>query len=399
MKIFTVVNNDEEKISLTYLVFDSVLDSPQPVAESILDLVDGVLVGSPQQEGAALGMAALLDKGELVLANGHLTDLTRKAELVGVHILDGMDGRATAGQGQTLHVPSLGTAEAEDALLGKDVEGEGVNTLLIDHNERLALLADRSLEIDDRTAPLVEPLALGLHELLPLLGIGVEETGLDLRLLVLKGHVARHDVAVVQHLGHVGMTSAVVEDEAIDEARVGAHLLLHVHDLDPMQVEGRVHGAAVHIVHVVDVAFISRLLLLGGDALDGVHHGLGHLLGQLVIELGLEGGGGDAPEQVAVLDGRLAVLPADGDLELVEEFQGGIAGDVVSVRDDAGVQALGGVSVGLPQELAAEEDGRRGSVTRDVVLDIIEAARESMLGESVKDRYNEISGRYSPIIG
>jgi len=93
------------------------------------------------------------------------------------------------------------------------------------------------------------------------------------------------------------------------------------------------------------------------------------LLGQLVVELGLERGGGDAPEQVAVLDGRLvAVLPTDGDLELVEEFEGGIAGDVVSVRDDAGVQPLGGVSVGLPKELAAKEDGRRGSVSRDVVL-------------------------------
>ena len=334
-----------------------------------------MLVGSPQQEGTALGMAALLDEGELVLSNGHLADLAGKAELVGVHILDGMDGRATAGQGQTLHVPSLGTAEAEDALLGKDVKGEGVDALLIDHNERFAILADRSLEIDDRTAPLVEPLALGLHELLALLGIGVEETGLDLRLLVLKGYVARHDVAVVQHLGHVGMASAVIEDEAIDEARVGAHLLLHVHDLDPMQVEGRVHGAAaVHIVlHVVDVAIVARLLLLlfGGDALDGIHHGLGHLLGQLVIELGLEGGGGDAPEQVAVLDGRFAALPPDGDLELVEEFQGGVAGDVVSVRDDAGVQALGGVSVGLPQELAAKEDGRGGSVARDVVLGIL----------------------------
>lgn len=339
-----------------------------------------MLVGAPQQEGAALGMAALLDKGELVLANGHLTDLAGEAELVGVHILDGMDGRATAGQGQTLHVPSLGAAEAEDALLGKDVEGEGVDALLIDHNERLPLLADRSLEIDDRTAPLVEPLALGLHELLAFLGIGVEEAGLDLRLLVLKGHVARHDVAAVQDLGHVGMTSAVIEDEAIDEARVGAHLLLHVHDLDPVQVEGCVHGA-VHNVHVVDVAILTaRLLLLGGDALDGIHHGLGHLLGQLVIELGLEGGGRDAPEQVAVLDGRFAVLPSDGDLELVEEFHGGIAGDVVSVRDDAGVQALGGVSVGLPQELAAEEDGRRGPVTRNVVLGSIKVARELMSG-------------------
>ena len=76
----------------------------------------------------------------------------------------------------------------------------------------------------------------------------------------------------------------------------------------------------------------------------------------------------DAPEQVAVPNRRFAILPADGDLELVEEFEGGVAGDVVSVRDDSGVQPLGGVSVGLPKELAAKEDGRRGSVSRDVVL-------------------------------
>jgi len=350
------------------LVLDGILDGPQPVAETVLDLVDRVLVGSPQQEGAALGMATLLDEGELVLADGHLADLPGEAQLGGVHILDGVDGRPAAGQGQPLHVPSLGPAEAEDALLGEHVEGEGVDALLVDHDERLPLLAHRPLEVDDRAAPLVEPLALGLDELLPLLGVGVEEAGLDLGLLVLEGDVARHDVAVVEDLGHVGMAAAVVHDEAVDEARVGAHLLLHVHDLDALQVEGGGEGA-VHDLHVVVVAVSALGLLLGGDALDGVHHGLGHLLGQLVVELGLERGGGDAPEQVAVLNRRLAILAAaDGDLELVEEFEGGIAGDVVSVRDDAGVQPLGGVSVGLPKELAAKEDGRRGSVSRDVVL-------------------------------
>ena len=347
------------------LVLDGILDGPQPIAETVLDLVDRVLVGSPQQESAALGMAALLDEGELVLADGHLADLPGEANLGGVHILKGMDGRPAAGQGQPFHVPSLGPAEAEDALLGEQVEGERVDALLVDHDERLPLLAHRPLEVDDRAAPLVEPLALGLDELLPLLGVGVEEAGLDLGLLVLEGDVARHDVAVVEDLGHVGMAAAVVEDEAVDEARVGAHLLLHVHDLDALQVEGGGEGA-VHDLHVVGVSALG--VLLGGDALDGVHHGLGHLLGQLVVELGLERGGGDAPEQVAVLDGRLAVLAADGDLELVEEFEGGVAGDVVSVRDDAGVQPLGGVSVGLPKELAAKEDGRRGSVSRDVVL-------------------------------
>lgn len=42
----------------------------------------------------------------------------------------------------------LRPAECEDAFLGEHVEGEGVDTLLVDDYERLALLAHFPLELD-----------------------------------------------------------------------------------------------------------------------------------------------------------------------------------------------------------------------------------------------------------
>ena len=56
------------------------------------------------------------------------------------------------------------------------------------------------------------------------------------------------------------------------------------------------------------------------------------------------------------------------DLEVVEEFEGGIAGNVESVGNDAGVEALGGVALGLFEEFAAEEDGGGCAVSCYLVL-------------------------------
>ena len=44
-------------------------------------------------------------------------------------------------------------------------------------------------------------------------------------------------------------------------------------------------------------------------------------------------------------------------LEFVEEFDGGITCNVESIGNDTGVEALGGVAVGLFEEFTAEEYG------------------------------------------
>ena len=65
----------------------------------------------------------------------HSTRMSRNtptcpAEHLLVQVLHRVDRTAPEGQGQSLHVPALGTAEGEDTLLGEHVQGQGVNTYI-----------------------------------------------------------------------------------------------------------------------------------------------------------------------------------------------------------------------------------------------------------------------------
>ena len=74
-------------------------------------------------------------------------------------------------------------------------------------------MAEIFLESDDFMHAILDELALSCDELLPLLGGLVEEAGVDLCLLVLQGHFTSEDVALLQTLGHVGVTTAVVHHQ------------------------------------------------------------------------------------------------------------------------------------------------------------------------------------------
>mmetsp|Transcript_1708 Transcript_1708/g.3815 ORF Transcript_1708/g.3815 Transcript_1708/m.3815 type:complete len:224 (+) Transcript_1708:813-1484(+) len=217
-------------------------------------------------------MLALLDEGEFVVPERYLTDLAAISQLRGVEILDGVDGRSTAGHGEALHVATFRAAEAENTLLGENIQRERVDSLLIDHDEAFTLLTHRSFEIHNLPTPLVQPLSFALDQLLTLLGVRVEETTLHLRLFVFEGDIARHDVTIVQHLGHIRMSPAMIQHQPIHESRIRPHLALHCHNLHHIQIHRR----------------LGRIL--GNDALHGVHDGVGDLIREIVLQFGFEGG-------------------------------------------------------------------------------------------------------------
>lgn len=64
----------------------------------------------------------------------------------------------------------------------------------------------------------------------------------------------------------------------------------------------------------------------------------------------------------------VVVVGVFGEFELLEELKGGIAGDIESVGDDAGMKAFGGVAVGLFEEFSREEDCGCGAVSGYFVL-------------------------------
>ncbi len=164
------------------------------------------------------------------------------------------------------------------------------------------------------------------------------------------------------------MTPSVIQHESIDESGIGPHLALHGHDFDHVEIERR------------------RIQIGRNDALNGVDDGIGDFVGEVMFQFGFEGGGGEAAEEFAISDDLISAvfifvfffvfdgvggLGSVADFELVEELNGGVAGDVEAVGNDAGVEALGGVAVGLFEEFAAEEDGRGGAVSGDFILTLL----------------------------
>lgn len=242
------------------LVNDHIVDAAEAITNGIGDLGDGMGVGTLDHEGDGLGVLDVLDEGVLLLAELLLVDEAGPAQHVGGQILDAVLGDAAADELQALHVAALGAAQGEDAVLGQDVEGQGVDALLVDDDEALlgVAAADLVLELDDLLQLGVDEAPLALHQLVPLLGARVVEARVDLRLLVLQADVHRQDVRVLQPLRHVRVPRAVVQGQAADQLRLRGRPVLHLHDLHHVQVGLR--GGLV-------------------DGQDGVHDVGGELLG------------------------------------------------------------------------------------------------------------------------
>mmetsp|Transcript_5533 Transcript_5533/g.17509 ORF Transcript_5533/g.17509 Transcript_5533/m.17509 type:complete len:395 (-) Transcript_5533:539-1723(-) len=242
-------------------VLEDAADGAEAVAHRVLDLLDDVLVRPLEEERAGERVGDLVDERVVLLAQRLLVDAAGVAEVRRVQVVKAVDCRAAAGQRDALHVAALGAPRGEDALFGQHVERERVDTLLVDHDERLALLADAPLELDHLPDLVVCELALRLDELLALLRVGVVKPRRDFALLVLERDVARQNMTVLERLGHVRVPRGVVQHEAAHERRVGAELVLHRHHLDHVQV--------------------NRVLVRPPHRQHGVHHALRHHVGDV----------------------------------------------------------------------------------------------------------------------
>lgn len=120
----------------------------------------------------------------------------------------------------------------------------------------------------------------------------------DARLFVFKRHVEGKDKGVVELLGHVGVSGTMVEHKTANESGVGVRLVLHLHNLDHMQING----------------LEARSTALRGlaDGKNGIDEVCCKRAGQLGLEFGRKGGAGDGNE------GRVVWLLALGNLELVQ---------------------------------------------------------------------------------
>uniref|UniRef100_A0A8W7PAJ3 Uncharacterized protein n=1 Tax=Anopheles coluzzii TaxID=1518534 RepID=A0A8W7PAJ3_ANOCL len=322
------------------LVLDRIVDRAQPIADRVLDLGQRVLVRALHQNRHRQRVLAVLHERVLVLAQHVLVHLPGKAEARFVHVVERVHRHTATGQRQTLHIAALGTAQRHDALLRQHVQRHRIDALLVDHDERFVrTVAHLALQLDHLLHPILDEFSLGQHELFALLRRLIEEARVDLRLFVLHRHVARENVRIFHALRHVRVASTVVHHDTLHQLRVRGRLVLHLHQLDHVQID----------------RFTLRA--------DGQHRIDAHVrqqIGQIRVHLGAERGARNVEQIFPVHLNRV------GDLfENVQRLQPGL---VEPVRDDARMQPVRDVQVGLLQQLANDQHDRGGSVPGHIVL-------------------------------
>ncbi len=259
-------------------VFNSVLDGTETITDGVLSLSDGVIVRSLDKDGAREWVLNTLNEGVFVLTEVLLVDELGETEVALLNIVDGVDLLTTAGEGNSLTVSSLGTSDANDVVAGEDLEGRRVNTLLVDNDKVLVgAITELLLELNDLQNAVISELTLRFDQLLSLIGIAPEESGVDLGLFVLKRDVEAHDVAVLQTRGHVALSATVVEDKTANQLRLSGHLVLHVHDFDHMEID----------------------LIIAHNSFGGIGDEFSTRVGDRCADLGVKRAAGDANEEVS----------------------------------------------------------------------------------------------------
>lgn len=164
--------------------------------------------------------------------------------------------------------------------------------------------------------------------------------GIHLRLFVLQRNIASEDEGIGQAFLHVRVASTVVENEALHQFGVVHRFMLHLLDLHHEQVNG---------------------LALSSNALNGVDANVREAFRQLGSHLRLQSSPGNAEQQTAVH--RLWLV-----LELVEELNGLLSGQVITVGNDTRVNALLDEILRLLEQFADNQHRRSGSITSLVIL-------------------------------
>ena len=138
------------------LVLERVLDRAQAVAERVLGLLDRVWVGALDEERHALRVLDVLHERELLLAQRVLVHEPGPAEVLWGEVIDRVLRHTAAYKLQTeigsdqdanrwgeragllpFHVTPFRATKGKDAVLGEDIETEGINAFLVDNYEAL----------------------------------------------------------------------------------------------------------------------------------------------------------------------------------------------------------------------------------------------------------------------
>merc|ERR1712042_248293 len=104
-----------------------------------------------KKDGDGFGERAFFEEEVLLLSEDSFVCQAGFAETSFRQFADVVHGHTAASQRNTLHVPSFGPSQGNDAFFGQHVQREGVDTLLVNENESLSIFwgADFLFKFDD----------------------------------------------------------------------------------------------------------------------------------------------------------------------------------------------------------------------------------------------------------
>ena len=311
----------------------------QRVVEVALHFVQDVPRRAAEDDGARLGLLAVDEEGEVLLAQLlHLEQTGTGADVLLLELLDAVYDGGAGGSRDAVVIRLSHPSKRGDARFAEVVRGEVAEALLGDHNV--------GLERGDLRAHALDPVLLHLEQHRPVLLLGDLDVGLVLTLLVLEGAVQEH---------HAGVLDPARHPAGRDD------ILVHHHALQHAAVVDATAGDLLNLGVLLDVNLLGAVAVVHRDAHHGVERQVTHERAEARGVLGADARGDDVHE-------LLAVVHVDGERERVDDLDGGVKRLHVRADDDSRVDVLLEEGLGEVENLSREDDDGGGSVADLLIL-------------------------------
>ena len=330
------------------LVLHDILNGSKSISDGLLGLSDGVVVWTLDQNGAGESVLDLVDEGVFVVAECLLINATGPTKIVLGQIINRVDLATTTSEWDSLTVSLLASSDTNDSISGQELEGRWVNTLLVNNDEVLvSAIAKFSFKFNDLHDLIISELSLGGNELFSLFSVGPEESRVDLGLFVLKGDVEAENIAVLHGRWEIRVSTTVVKDKTSDELALSGHFVLHVHDLD--HVEINIWGF-----------HLALNLTWSRNGLNCIDEDFAEWVSNIWVDLGVQGGTGNIDEELSV-DFLL-------NFECFEESKSLGLGKLHTLNKDSWMDTISDVSLGLSHDFTDPKNVCGGSISDHIVL-------------------------------
>lgn len=96
-----------------------------------------MFIRSLDQQGTGLRVLASFNKGILFLSQLVFIDSISISKILFRHIIQTVKSISSTSEDKSFHISSLGSSESHDSVLGKHIEADRINSLLVNNDESL----------------------------------------------------------------------------------------------------------------------------------------------------------------------------------------------------------------------------------------------------------------------